>query len=446
MEQTAQQPTQPRAASYKTSWLTILRRRWWIIALLMVGALVVTLLGVLGTPPEYRSSLRLQVFVLDDEDVTLFSRPRTPEAFEQINLTQAEFADVLRSPLIAWRTINDLGLGYSASELLDHLQVDVSTEFMTVSFRADSPQEAQDVLSQHVSNSMEHFGALRSQPVKVKSQFVQSELNAQAQALTAAEDELLRFRLEHNVGDLDREINAVQDLLRQLEVSRNAAQVELRRAEALGQEWEQLANEASQRAQEAAEELDSLQSSAGVTAFEEANATAGATTGGQDRTIGGQIAALQEQITLQNTLVRDYRAAALEQQSLAAAQRAAVAEQEMLISQRRVDLTQLISLSSQYNSLVDAVTSAQADYEFLRGKAVEARLTERQIEDVGYLQVIEGAYLPDRPATSSTLRLILLAAAISLLVGVVLVLALEMISPTTASPATRPSAANTKLV
>ena len=53
-----------------------------------------------------------------------------------------------------------------------------------------------------------------------------------------------------------------------------------------------------------------------------------------------------------------------------------IAEDEALISQRSADLTQLIGLSSEYNGLVGAVVNAQGDQEFLRAKAVEARLKE----------------------------------------------------------------------
>ena len=51
----------------------------------------------------------------------------------------------------------------------------------------------------------------------------------------------MQFQLEHNVGDLPREINAVQDVLRDLETRRDAALVDARQADALAEQYTQYA-------------------------------------------------------------------------------------------------------------------------------------------------------------------------------------------------------------
>ena len=72
---------------------------------------------------------------------------------------------------------------------------------------------------------------------------------------------------------------------------------------------------------------------------------------------------------------------------------------------------------------------ARLNDEFLRAKAVEARLKETQSRDVGALQVVEPAFLPSAPANPPVLRLILLAGLVSLLLAVVVVLLLELARP-----------------
>ena len=79
--------------------LAILRRRWWIIALFVVGAVVVTAAVALTAAPVYRSSLRMQAQALDAQDVTLYTRLNVGAATDQIAVTQANFDDVLRSSL-----------------------------------------------------------------------------------------------------------------------------------------------------------------------------------------------------------------------------------------------------------------------------------------------------------------------------------------------------------
>ena len=393
--------------------LAILRRRWWIIALFVVGAVVVTAAIALTAAPVYRSSLRMQAQALDAQDVTLYTRLNVGAATDQIAVTQANFNDVLRSSLVAWRTINDLGLSISADTLLAGLETTQAGDFVSVSYEGSSPQEAMDVLNKHVANALAYYNELTARPAAAAGQFIQSEAVEQAKTVTAAQDALLQFQLEHNVGDLPREINAVQDVLRDLESRRDAALVDSRQADALARQYTQFA----------ADSEDDL------TTVEETLATVISDTVEGDAIGLAEIDRLQETVAGLRSQIGDYRSAEREQQAAAAALRAVVAENESLISQHSADLTQLIGLSSEYNGLVGAVANAQGDQEFLRAKAVEARLKEAQSRDVGALQVVEPAFLPSAPANPPVLRLILLAGLVSLLLAVVVVLLLELARP-----------------
>ncbi|HRX01693.1 MAG TPA: Wzz/FepE/Etk N-terminal domain-containing protein [Anaerolineae bacterium] len=393
--------------------LAILRRRWWIIALFVVGAVVVTAAIALTAAPVYRSSLRMQAQALDAQDVTLYTRLNVGAATDQIAVTQANFNDVLRSSLVAWRTINDLGLSISADTLLAGLETTQAGDFVSVSYEGSSPQEAMDVLNKHVENALAYYNELTARPAAAAGQFIQSEAVEQAKTVTAAQDALLQFQLEHNVGDLPREINAVQDVLRDLESRRDAALVDSRQADALARQYTQFA----------ADSEDDL------TTVEETLATVISDTVEGDAIGLAEIDRLQETVAGLRSQIGDYRSAEREQQAAAAALRAVVAENESLISQHSADLTQLIGLSSEYNALVNVVGNAQGDQEFLRAKAVEARLKEAQSRDVGALQVVEPAFLPSAPANPPVLRLILLAGLVSLLLAVVVVLLLELARP-----------------
>ena len=393
--------------------LAILRRRWWIIALFVVGAVVVTAAIALTAAPVYRSSLRMQAQALDAQDVTLYTRLNVGAATDQIAVTQANFNDVLRSSLVAWRTINDLGLSISADTLLAGLETTQAGDFVSVSYEGNSPQEAMDVLNKHVENALAYYNELTARPAAAAGQFIQSEAVEQAKTVTSAQDALLQFQLEHNVGDLPREINAVQDALRNLESRRDAALVDARQADALARQYTQFA----------ADSEDDL------TTVEETLATVISDTVEGDAVGLAEIDRLQETVAGLRSQISGYRSAEREQQAAAAALRAVVAENESLISQHSADLTQLIGLSSEYNGLVGAVANAQGDQEFLRAKAVEARLKEAQSRDVGALQVVEPAFLPSAPANPPVLRLILLAGLVSLLLAVVVVLLLELARP-----------------
>ncbi len=395
--------------------LAILRRRWWLIGLIMLGAVLMTLVVSLNAPLTYRSSLRLQALALDDQEVALYTRRSTGAASDQIALTQFNFNETLQNSLIAWRTIDDLDLDMSASQLLSSLTTSAAGDFVSVTYDATSPQQAMDVLNRHVDNALAYYNTMRSRPASVSGQFVNEQMNAQGQTLKKAQDALLQFQLEHNVGDLQREINAVQDELRNLRIARDAAVAEAAQADALIAQYNAQADETQTDLAAAQQALTDL---------------LGRTPNNPTLAQQVQLDTQTDQVNSLRQAQRDQRNAANSQRAIAAGQRALAAQQETQINQRSGDLAQLIGLSSDYNALEADLETAQADYEFLRSKAAEARLKEAQAVNVGSLQIVEPAFLPTEPGTSPALQLALLVALVSLLVGVVLAMLLEFINPT----------------
>ena len=411
--------TQSQATRPGTSLSAILRRRWWIIALTVVTAVVVTAIAAFTAAPSYRTSLRLQTLALDDVDVTLFTRRSAGDANSQIALTQEAFSNIVQSPLVTWRTIDDLGLDLSADKVLNNLEVTASGEFVTVSYEGSTAQQAMDVLTRQVENALSNLNSIQARPAIAAGQFIETQLAEQSKTLTAAQDALLKFQLEHTVGDVEREINAMQDVLRGLQNDRDVAEIEASRAEALADQYGSFVADGEKALEAATKQL--------------ADARAAAP---EEATLAQQqeIDAIEAQVTALQDEVRANRGAQRAQIAAVAALRAAIAENEALSSRRATDLAQLISLSGQYNTLQDTLKNAQNDYELLRAKTAEARLKQDQISEVGAMQVVEPAFLPSASAGSVVLRLTLVAALAALLLSLVLVLVLELIRPTPTVP------------
>ncbi len=415
MQESIETPNQsPQASQAGPSIWAILRRRWWMIALIVVGAVAVTLAVTLTAPSTYRSSLRLQALALDDQEVALYTRRSTGGVGEQIALTQFNFNETLQSTLIAWRTISDLDLNISATQLLGNLSTSASGDFVTVTYDAATPQEAMNVLNRHVENALDYYNSVRSRPASVAGQFVATELNLQGQTLRKAQDALLQFQLEHNVSDLPREINAVQDTVRALRSVRDNAQVQASLAETLAEQYSAQAEQSEAELAAAQQALDELRAGSETPAAEEL----------------ARIDAQASQVAALSQTAREQRSAARAQQAIAAGQRTVATQNDILLNQRAGDLAQLIGLSSDYNLLLAELDSALADYDFLRSKAAEARLKEAQAINVGSLQIVDPAFLPGEPGGSQALRLALLVAVVSLLFGLVLAMLLEFVSPT----------------
>lgn len=405
---------QSQAARPRTSLSAILRRRWWIIAIAVVTATVVTAIAAFTAAPSFRTSLRLQTLALDDVDVTLFTRRSAGDAGAQISLTQEAFSNILQSPLVTWRTIDDLGLDLSADDVLNNLEVTVSGEFVTVSYEGSTAQQAMDVLTRQVENALSNLNSIQARPAIAAGQFIETQLAEQGKVLTAAQDALLKFQLEHTVGDIEREINAMQDVLRGLQSDRDVAEIEASRAEALAEQYGFFVTD----------EEEALEAAVKQRADSRTAASDEATLAQQQ-----EIDAIEAQVTALQDEIRTNRNAQRAQIAAAAALRAAIAENEALSSRRATDLAQLISLSGQYNTLRATLKNAQSDYELLRAKTAEARLKQDQISQVGAMQVVEPAFLPSAPAGSAVLRLTLVAALAALLLSLVLVLVLDLIRP-----------------
>ena len=78
-----------------------------------------------------------------------------------------------------------------------------------------------------------------------------------------------------------------------------------------------------------------------------------------------------------------------------------------------------------YQALVDEAGRAQETYDFLAAKANEAQLKLRQGQNIGYLQVLEPARLPESSEPRRTGQILLLGAVVSLLLAIGLAFVLE---------------------
>ena len=88
MQEAIQTPNPPPAKPPGPSIWAILRRRWWMIALIVVGALATTLELTLTAPPAYRSSLRLQASRYDIRGLVL--SPFGNASFAGVSRDEAE--------------------------------------------------------------------------------------------------------------------------------------------------------------------------------------------------------------------------------------------------------------------------------------------------------------------------------------------------------------------
>lgn len=368
-------------AGETVSYLRIIIKRWWLIALMLAVTVAVIGLNSLTAKPVYRAFVKLQVIAAEPQEVSLFAEARPVGSQEEIVAVQIQFDAALRSAYVAWQTIADLNLGISAAELLSGLTVSADGEFLNVTFVADNPMLVEAIATTHVENAFTYYAEIRAKPSKVALQFIQEQLVEEEKALTTAQIGLLQFRVEHNLDSLPREITAMQDTLGDLRLERGKLIAEREKAEAMAEEY--LAEAAATGSTEAAVYYERL---------------------------------------------------AVNQEAAAAGILAQEAEYDTLIAQEEAALVELLTLTTEYDVLLRAYSRVQTNYNFLAGKENEARLKVNQATNVSFIQIIEPARMPDRPAPSRTPRMLMVGVLVSVIGGVILAFVLEFLSSLRTSP------------
>ena len=130
----------------------------------------------------------------------------------------------------------------------------------------------------------------------------------------------------------------------------------------------------------------------------------------------------------------NYQRLAVGQDAIVAGIRAQEAEYDKLIAAQEAKIAELLNLTTEYDGLLRAVSRVQSNYNFLTDKENEARLKQNQATNVSFIQIIEPARTPDRPAPSRTPRMLLVGSLVSIISGIILAFILEFLSSLRAPP------------
>ncbi len=395
-----------------TSYFRIIARRWWLLILLPVVTAAVILALSTVVQPQYTSSVRLQVLPIDPQEVSLFSNIRSMSTSEQVQAVHDEFYDAVRLPSVAWKTIADLGLNLSATELIERLNTEHQTDFITVLLEMPSPELAQQAVTTHVENAVAAYRNIRSRSAEVSLEFIDSEVEKQSQVLAASEQALQEFQLENEVSDLTREIIAYQDLRRSLQSDRDSTLVEAERNKRLASEYQALsdANFAQVEALRASIAISETTTSDEAEADAEAAVTPAEAATPEPEPDPAVLAEIERLLALaqaQGLNADEHNAAAI-------AHRAAAAEYDRILNERQQEQIYLLGLQEQYEKLIGDVARAEGLYDFLIDKANEAKLKLSQGKNIGYLQVAQPARLPNAEAPKRTVQLLIVGVLVSL--------------------------------
>lgn len=141
--------------------------------------------------------------------------------------------------------------------------------------------------------------------------------------------------------------------------------------------------------------------------------------------IENKIGSLDNDISQQTSLIRSLRLS--RDNALAAGQVARADAYDVLIAEREQELQALLILSAQYQALQMAVAQALNTYDYLLSKEAEAQITENQIRNVSFIQMVEPAEAPSKSTSSLSKSLVALGGLLSLILGVAVAFTWEYI-------------------
>ena len=366
------------------TYVNIMRKRFWLIVLLIIVTVSVIVALVVSEPPVYRATVRLQVVTSDP----LFS---TVPSDEELIAARNDYADALRAPHVAWQTIGQLEMSIDALDLLNRISIATEDVFITVNVDGQTPEIAFQIAESHVNNALEYYRNERARPARVFRDFLRDQLKEESQVLGEQNEGLLDFRIKNNIFQPESEALAFQALIRDLQLERDRTEVEALKSATAAEQFLAKADEAVAQADAALER--------------------GATSSAD----------------YFSSLAQRYSNQAITSEAASIGAQAAVDKYDVLIAGRRAELLQLIRLSEEYLSLNSQLQRAEGNYAFLVAKENEARLRESQARSVGFIEIVEPARYPDKRAASKLPRLVMIGSLISLLAGIVLAFVLEFL-------------------
>jgi len=209
------------------AYLAVLRRRWWLVMITVVVTLGTIVVVSYTRPPMYRAHVSFMVVRPLLGDVSLYEL-RAPTSREAINYTRANFLEILRGSVIAWRTVEETGVEMRGDTLRQSASIEESkdSELITLTVLAEDPEEAALLANGMIQAALKYYGELQAAPAVNSRQFIQQQLDVASEELRQAQQQLTQFQIENNIGMLDTEITSQQSLLRSLQLQRDQAEAE----------------------------------------------------------------------------------------------------------------------------------------------------------------------------------------------------------------------------
>ena len=206
----------------------IIKKRLWLIALLMGTTLGVLLLIFYLSKPEYKASTLFQVSSPLPLEVSIYTEFGRSTSRDELIYTRNNFIAVLQSELVIRQVIETLGLRMSVEEFRGRMQVQPTkdSDFIILSFTAQDPKLAQSTANTLMAKATQYYGGLDAGSITTNKTFIQEQLQKTKKGLDEAMAALIQFQMQHRTGSLESLLKSQEALITDLKSKRDQALAE----------------------------------------------------------------------------------------------------------------------------------------------------------------------------------------------------------------------------
>ena len=211
------------------SYLRIIRKWWWVIILLCVGTVGTMLAVSFLSETQYKATVTVQVSAPAPQETPLYSqygRQALRDEIEQTRTSFSEFLEEGNAPYLALQEMPDIPM--RGSQLRNKTSIDIppSSQLMRVQVLASDPETAARLANTLVETALQAYGQLLARPTANTRLFIEGELEVAREELKAAEVQLMQFKIDNKIGNLNNVISGQDDLIRSLVMQSDLKRIE----------------------------------------------------------------------------------------------------------------------------------------------------------------------------------------------------------------------------
>lgn len=209
-------------------YFNVVKKRWWLIAILCAVTAATILFSFYNSPPVYQATVQFLVSAPPSGGVALYPSYRDPTLNEERAVTQSNFVEVLKSSTVAFRTLQELGSSVSLNQLLQNVTVEESrdSQLIQLTVQTGSPADSAALANEVVRTAVRYYGELRALSATNSREFIEQQLKIAQLDMQKAQKALIQFQIENKMGPLEPEIDSQQALIGSLRLRRDEAEAE----------------------------------------------------------------------------------------------------------------------------------------------------------------------------------------------------------------------------